>query len=169
MFNNNESLLAVTVKRPSRRSSRASTASFSDSASRRQTQFLCRPNSSAAPHASDHLTQIWCLHDSHLIELTRRPAFGFNPLLAAVLERSSPGDRCADNVRSDGIAYRSRGIVRGAANRANSSLTSGQRFPLIPKSAKNGGFCFTISRWWMMNRRIFSLREMVTMATLDST
>jgi hypothetical protein len=43
-----------------------------------------------------------------------------------------------------------------------------QQFPLIPKSAIIGGFCVTFSRCRMMNRRIFSVREVVTMVTLDS-
>jgi hypothetical protein len=42
-----------------------------------------------------------------------------------------------------------------------------QQFPLIPKSANTGGFCVTFSRCRMMNRRIFSVREVVTMVTLD--
>jgi hypothetical protein len=43
-----------------------------------------------------------------------------------------------------------------------------QQFPLIPKSANIGGFCVTFSRCRMMNRRIFSVREVATMVTLDS-
>jgi hypothetical protein len=42
-----------------------------------------------------------------------------------------------------------------------------QQFPLIPKSANTGLFCVTFSRCRMMNRRIFSVREVVTMVTLD--